>query len=376
MTDIPFSPATFGTTRGAAFDRPLIVTTLVLIAVGLVLSLAATPTITQRLDAGGAFALSIRHALFAAAGLGVIGAVAFFTPLMVRRSAFIVLIGAFVLTLMALAFAPERNGAARWLDMGPISIQPSEFLKPALVVFWAWMLAEQMRRPGFPGRTLSAATFALAAALLLMQPDVGQSALLFAIMAVMLTLSGLSARMLAALAGVTMIGPLAAYWTFPHVRARIDAFLGEPGYQVSRALEAIAAGGLFGRGPGEGVIKRQLPDAHADFVYAVAAEEFGLLASIGLIALYVAFAWRGLSRASRLIDPFSQLATAGLTALICAQAAVHIAVNTSLAPAKGMTLPFVSYGGSSMLGAALSVGFILALTRTRPGAYLYPERAS
>jgi cell division protein FtsW len=154
----------------------------------------------------------------------------------------------------------------------------------------------------------------------------------------------------------------------------VDAFLHpETAYQVGRALDAIASGGVFGRGPGEGVIKRSLPDAHADFVFAVAAEEFGLLASLGVIALFGALAFRGLSRASRLNDPFEQLAAAGLITLLVVQACIHVAVNLSLIPAKGMTLPFISFGGSSMIGSAIALGFCLSLLRDRPGAYLYPR---
>jgi cell division protein FtsW len=179
-------------------------------------------------------------------------------------------------------------------------------------------------------------------------------------------------------AGLAAAGAGAIYQLYPHARERVDSFLnpdGEQGYQVSRALDAIAAGGVFGRGPGEGVIKRALPDAHADFVFAVAAEEFGLLASLGLIVLFGALAFRGLSRASRLNDPFEQLAAAGLTTLLVVQAAIHIAVNLSLLPAKGMTLPFISFGGSSMIGSALALGFCLSLLRNRPGAFLFQGRA-
>jgi cell division protein FtsW len=164
-----------------------------------------------------------------------------------------------------------------------------------------------------------------------------------------------------------------------HVRARIDKFLspgGPSGDQVEMALRTIQSGGLFGRGPGEGIIKDRLPDAHSDFVFAVAAEEFGLIASIGLVVLYGLLVWRGLQRAERVIDPFAQLAASGLLILIGLQAAVHIAVNVSLAPAKGMTLPFVSYGGSSMIGAALTIGFALALLRRRAGGTLYETPAA
>ena len=170
----------------------------------------------------------------------------------------------------------------------------------------------------------------------------------------------------------------AAYLTFDHVQLRVDAFLhpGGPGYQVSRALEAIQSGGLLGRGPGEGVVKDNLPDAHADFIYAVAAEEFGLLASLGLLALYGVIVWRGFAAAARVIDPFAQLAAGGLFALIALQALVHVAVNVSLAPAKGMTLPLVSYGGSSMIGSAMTLGLALAMIRRRPGGQLYDKDQS
>jgi cell division protein FtsW len=193
----------------------------------------------------------------------------------------------------------------------------------------------------------------------------------------MLILSGMALRWVL---GGTVAAGLAAwaiYSFYPHARERIAGFLNpdsDAGYQVGRALDAIASGGVFGRGPGEGIIKRSLPDAHADFVYAVAAEEFGVLASLGLIALFGAFAFRGLSRASRLNEPFEQVAAAGLVTLLVAQASIHIAVNLSLIPAKGMTLPFISFGGSSMIGSALALGFLLSLLRDRPGAYLYAGR--
>jgi cell division protein FtsW len=267
-----------------------------------------------------------------------------------------VIIAAIMLPLCVVAgvIAPEVKGASRWIDLGPLSLQPSEILKPALVVVWAWMLSESMRRDSFPGRQVAIALYVFAAGALLTQPDIGQAALLALVLGPMLMLSGMNWRWLVGGVAALCASAFAIYQLFPHARVRVDAFLGEPGYQVGRALDAIAAGGVFGRGPGEGVIKRSLPDAHADFVYAVAAEEFGLLASLGLIALFGALAFRGLSRAARLTDPFAQLAGAGLVTLLIAQAAIHIAVNLSLIPAKGMTLPFISFGGSSMIGSALA----------------------
>jgi cell division protein FtsW len=239
------------------------------------------------------------------------------------------------------------------------------------------MLGESMKQPGFPGRTVAIALYALAGAALLAQPDIGQTALLGLCLAPMLILSGVALRYVLGGGVLAALGALAIYNFYPHARERVDTFLnpeGDAAYQVNRALDAIAAGGVFGRGPGEGVIKRALPDAHADFVFAVAAEEFGLIASIGLIVLFGALAFRGLSRASRLNEPFEQLAASGLITLLVAQAAIHIAVNLSLLPAKGMTLPFISFGGTSMIGSALALGSCLSLLRDRPGAYLYPGR--
>jgi cell division protein FtsW len=241
-------------------------------------------------------------------------------------------------------------------------------------MFWAWMLSEQMRRRSFPGWPVAAGLYALAAAALLTQPDIGQIVLLGLVLMILMLLAGVDWRWLAGGVAAAGAGAFAIYQVYPHARARIDAFLNpdsEPGYQVGRALDAIASGGIFGRGPGEGVIKRALPDAHADFVYAVGAEEFGLLASLGLILVFAALAFRGLSRAARLNDPFEQLAAAGLVALLTAQAAIHIAVNLSLAPAKGMTLPFISFGGSSMIGSAIALGACVSLLRKRPGAFLF-----
>lgn len=359
--------------RARTYDRPLLVIAAILIAAGILFSMAASPAATARIRIEEAFYFAGRQAAYAALGIVVMLAAASLDPRQLRRAATILAAVALPLCLIVALFGAEVKGAQRWFDIGPVSFQPSEILKPAIVVVWAWMLGEAMRTPRFPGRAVAIALMALCAAVLLAQPDVGQTALLALVLGPMLLLSGIALRWLA---GGLVLGGASAwaiYSFFPHARERVDAFLsaGEPGYQVGRALDAIAAGGVFGRGPGEGVIKRSLPDAHADFVFAVAAEEFGLIASLGVIFVFGALAFRGLSRASRLNEPFEQLAAAGLITLLVAQAAIHIAVNVSLLPAKGMTLPFISFGGSSMIGSALALGFCLSLLRDRPGAYLY-----
>ncbi len=357
-------------------DRPLVSIVAALMAAGLVLSLAASPTAAARYDTDG-FHFALRHGLFAAFGALLAFATASLPSLWVRRGAALLLPLAFLLVAVATFTSRDVQGAARWIHIGSAQFQPSEFLKPVLVVVWAWMLSEHMKRPAFPGHWIAASLYALAAVLLIGQRDVGQTALLGMTLAALMLLAGVSWRWIVGGGVSAAIAAGLLYRFVPYVRDRFDAWFlqdPEPGSQVARALDAIAAGGLFGRGPGEGVVKLRLPDAHSDFIFAVAAEEFGLMASIGLIALFAALVWRGLSRASRLIDPFAQLAGAGLIVLLALQAAIHIAVNMSLAPAKGMTLPFVSYGGSSMLGACLTIGFALALLRRAPGAYLYESR--
>ena len=365
--------------RVRTYDRTLIIVALALFAAGILFSMAASPAATARIRIEEAFYFAARQAAYAVLGLVMMMSAAALDPKQVRRAGTILVAVCLPLAGLAALFGPDVKGAQRWFDFGFFSFQPSEILKPALIVVWAWMLSESMKKPGFPGRLVSIGLMVLAAAALLSQPDVGQTALLLICLAPMLMLSGIALRWVLGGGALAALGAWAIYSFYPHARERVDTWLnpeGDAAYQVNRALDAIAAGGVFGRGPGEGVIKRSLPDAHADFVFAVAAEEFGLIASLGLIAVFSVLAFRGLSRASRLNDPFEQLAAAGLVTLLVAQAAIHIAVNLSLLPAKGMTLPFISFGGSSMIGSALAFGFCLSLLRDRPGAYLYPARRS
>ena len=359
----------------AGHDRALVSAALLLVGAGLVLSLAASPAIADRMGAGSDFYFVWRHVGFAAAGLAACVGCAALSPRDARRFSVILL----VVSIAGLCLVPlvgaEVKGAQRWLRLGAFGVQPSEFLKPALVASAAWMLSERMRTPSFPALRIVACLYALSAALLVAQPDIGQTILIGATLAIVVFLAGVSWVWILAAIAVGIGVFTAAYFSFDHVHARVQAFLhpGGPGYQVERALEAIQSGGVLGRGPGEGVVKDSLPDAHADFVYAVAAEEFGVFASVGLLALYVGIVWRGMARAARVIDPFAQIAAGGLFALLGLQALVHVAVNVSLAPAKGMTLPLVSYGGSSMIGSGITLGLALAFVRARSGALLYEK---
>jgi cell division protein FtsW len=355
-------------------DQVLIVCASIALVLGVLFSMAASPSAAARIRIDEAFYFAARQAGYAALGALLMLGMSAANARTARRTG--VILTTIFLPLCALAawFAPEVKGAQRAFDLGVISLQPSELLKPALVVTWAWLLSAAAgdAQRSFPGRAIAFGLFFLASVSLLAQPDIGQAALLSITFAAMLLVSGLALRWLFAGGAAAALAGWAIYNFYPHARARIDAFInpeGDAAYQVNRALDAIAAGGVFGRGPGEGVIKRSLPDAHADFVFAVAAEEFGLLASLGVIALFAVIAFRGLSRAGRMNAGFERLTVAGMITLITTQAAIHIAVNLSLLPAKGMTLPFISFGGSSMVGAAIAMGMCIAALRDQPGLY-------
>ncbi|HXI87245.1 MAG TPA: FtsW/RodA/SpoVE family cell cycle protein, partial [Parvularculaceae bacterium] len=277
------------------------------------------------------------------------------------------------LFLMALAFliGPDINGAKRWLSIGPLSLQPSEFAKPGFVVAVSWMLAESARNPAFPGKLIAGVAYVVLLFLLVNEPDYGQAMLATAVGALMFFIIGWSWTSIAAL-GVIASGAIASGYLFaPHIAKRIDGFLNPGGagtYQVNKALEAINHGGLFGRGVEGATVKMQLPDAHTDFIFAVAGEEGGFILSVVIVTLFAALVSRLLIRATGLKSLFAQCAVSGLAALIGLQSFINIGVNLRILPAKGMTLPFISYGGSSLLATGLTFGLILALSRVETRA--------
>jgi cell division protein FtsW len=256
-------------------------------------------------------------------------------------------------------------------------------MKPALIVLASWMFAEGQKGEGVPGVSIAFALYGLAVGLLLMEPDVGQTVLITIAFGAAFFMAGVPFAWIMGLGGAAMVGGISLYFVFDHVSSRVNKFLsaddGDPhqsASQVARAQEAIAAGGLFGRGPGEGVMKRNVPDLHTDFIYSVAAEEYGLIFSLLLITLFAFIVLRGLYKSMRLSDPFEQVASGALFVLVGQQAFINIAVNLKMIPTKGMTLPFISYGGSSMLAMGLTLGLALALTRKRPGAYAHGDSPS
>lgn len=350
-------------------DRWTLGAVVVLLALGAVLTMAASPAVAERLGLDS-FYFVRRQFLFLALGFALMLAVSFLSPQGVKRLAAVVLAVSVAMLVVVLFRGVEIKGAVRWIQIAGVSLQPAEFVKPAFAVVAAGLFAHRRMDERFPGFVLAGGLFAVIAALLLLQPDVGQTMLIAAVWGVQFFLAGLPLVLVAAI-GLAFIGAsVGAYFAFSHVQARVDRFLdpaGGEGFQVSRALDALRNGGLFGRGPGEGQVKRVLPDAHADFIFAVVGEEFGAIVGLILISLFLFLVLRGFARALRDWDLFVVIAVAGLLVQFGLQAIINMASAINLMPPKGMTLPFVSYGGSSTLGIALGVGMVLALTRERPG---------
>ena len=354
-------------------DRALLVAALTLMAIGVALSFASSPAaILADESITDPFHYSWRMMVFAGAGLTLMLTTSLLSPRGVRRIAVLGLLGALFVMMLLPFIGDTVKGAARWVNLGPFSLQPSEFAKPSLIVFAAWMFAEAQKGQGVPGVSIAFGVWALTIGLLLIQPDIGQTLLITTTFMAVFFMAGVPFRWIAVLGGMIAAGVAAIYVLFPHVQARVAKFVSpgvEDTHQIDRASEAIRAGGLVGRGIGEGVMKRHVPDLHTDFIYSVGAEEFGLALSLTMIGLYAFIVIRGMRLAMKLNDPFEQTAAAGLFMLVGLQACINVAVNLNLIPTKGMTLPFVSYGGSSMLAMGLTMGFALALTRRRPGAY-------
>lgn len=346
-------------------DRWLLASIVMLMAAGVLFAMAASPP--KALGLGlPAFHFVLRQLVFVPIALALLVGFSLMTPVTTRRVA-IICFGLFYLaTLSTLALAPEIKGSQRWLHIGSFAIQPSEFMKPMFIVTSAWMFAQTKRKEGFPGTQIAIGLCVLVMGTLLLQPDFGQAILLFTVWGAQFFLAGLPMVMIGVLAVAGVGAVIGAYMLLPHVASRIDRFLDPASgdsYQVNTAMEAFTAGGFLGRGPGEGVVKRILPDAHTDFIFAVIGEEFGLIACLILVCVFAFVVIRGFLKVMREEDPFLFLASAGLIVLFGMQAIINICVNIQLMPAKGMTLPFVSYGGSSLLSLSMAMGMLLCFTR-------------
>jgi cell division protein FtsW len=351
-----------------SIDRELLGALIMLLAVGMVLSFGASPAVAERIGLDE-WHFVIRHALFCLLAVPVMLATSLLNQRQARFVALATLVVMTILLWATLHFGTEVKGARRWISIAGWTIQPTEFVKPAFAVIGAWLFSEYMIHRNVPGRAIATIIMGLLVGALLLQPDLGQTALVMATWAVLLFFSGISWWVIVGLGGAAGGLLVGGYAFFPHFARRIDSFINpEDGntYQVDRALQSLMEGGWFGRGPGESVANRLIPDAHADFVFSAAAGEFGIVFCMGLVGLIGFIAIRAMLAAQRQSSLFARLAASTLAAQFAMQSGINLAVNLNLMPAKGMTLPFVSYGGTSMIAVAFGMGLMLALTRTKP----------
>jgi cell division protein FtsW len=350
-------------------DRWSLAAIVALMAFGTMLALASSPAVADRIGVDSLYFVK-RHLIFLPAAAAAIIATSLMTPLQIRRVAIIGFAACLVGLAATLLFGIENNGARRWLSIAGLSVQVTEFAKPTFAVVTAWLLAEKLRDNSFPGHTFTVVTFAALVALTISQPDLGQTAVIGAVWMSQLFLAGLPMALVVGLIVLGLAGLAGSYMTLSHVASRINRFI-DPAtgdtYQIDRSLMAFSNGGWFGQGPGEGTVKNSLPDAHADFVFAVAGEELGLLLTLVIVALFAIIVLRGLLRTMGENNLFVLLAVSGLLVQFGLQTLINMASSLQLIPTKGMTLPFISYGGSSLLAIAIGIGMVLALTRKRSG---------
>jgi cell division protein FtsW len=356
-------------------DRWILAAVGALMVLGLVLTMAGSPPVAERLGLS-TFHFVHRQVLYLIPSVMVLIAASFLSPRQVRRVALFVFIVSIALIVLALLYGHEIKGSRRWI----FGIQPSEFLKPAFVILVAWAFSEGGKRRDVPANLLAALLLVVTVSLLVLQPDFGQTLLVATVWSSLFFMAGLHWFWVAGIGGAGLGGALLAYKLVPHVRARVLKFI-DPGagggmvdtFQIDTALDSFLSGGWFGKGPGEGTVKRILPDAHTDFIFAVTGEEFGVLACLLIVGIFTFIVLRGLFAAARNEDPFCRFAAAGLVLLFGIQSAINMAVNVHLIPAKGMTLPFISYGGSSLISLGLAIGFLIAVLRKRPGSAILAE---
>ncbi len=348
-------------------DRLTLAALGILIISGIVLVTAASPAVAERLGLHP-FYFVYHQLAFLVPTIALIFGISLMDQKMLWRTACVTLAAAMVLMMAAILFGTEVKGATRWVSIMGFTLQPSEFAKPTFAIVSAWLMARHRSIENFPGYQLATALYLVVICLLMLQPDFGMSVVLSSIWGIQIFLSGLPMLLIAALAGLFVLGIFGAYMFFPHVASRIDRFLDPAAgdnYQVQKSLDAFSNGGLFGTGPGHGQVKLTLPDAHADFIFAVAGEEFGMFAVILLILLFYFIIVRSIVRIFRNDDLFIILGVSGLLMQFGLQSLIHMGSSLQLLPAKGMTLPFISYGGSSLLSLGLGMGMLLSLTRKR-----------
>ncbi len=350
-------------------DRWSLAAVATLMGFGVLLTLAASPAVAERIGYDSYYFVK-RQLIYLGPAIGAVIACSMIEPRGVRRLAVGLFLLSLVLMVLTLLIGPEIKGAHRWLTLAGLSLQPSELIKPAFAVVIAWMMSTAKSEEGFPGLVIAFGLYGLVLLLLVLQPDMGMAALISSMFFAQFFIAGMPLYLLGVGVGLAAAGGVLAYTYLPHVTSRIDRFLDPASgdsYQVATGLEAFRNGGLLGRGPGEGTIKEVLPDAHSDFIFAVAGEELGLLACLVIVLLFAFIVLRGIARSFESQNLFVLLSVTGLVTQFGLQAIIHMASTLSLMPTKGMTLPFISYGGSSLFGIAITMGMLLALTRKRIG---------
>jgi len=348
-----------------SMDKGLLNGAFILLLFGLFLTFAASPGVAER-NHIDPYHFIKRQLIFIGPAVFTMMGVAFLSFKSVRRLAGVILLGSLVGMVYVLLFGVEIKGATRWINVFGVGLQPSEFMKPAFAIVCAWLLASGRLIRQFPGYIIAFVLFAIIAGLLFLQPDIGMLLTVSMIFGVQLFLLGIPLSIVGFLSGLLVSGVVAAYFIFDHVHARIDRFLnpakGEA-YQVEKSMETLKNAGWFGKGPGEGVVKYELPDAHTDFILAVSAEEFGFIITFVLVAVFAYIVLRGFWLMRGENNLFCQIAVGGLLTQIAFQAIVNMGSTLNLLPTKGMTLPFISYGGSSLVSIGFAFGAILALTK-------------
>lgn len=346
-------------------DRWMLVLIVALTMVGIWMALTASPAVAERLGLGS-FHFVKKQLAFLTLGMGVVVFVSMLSSAMIRRIAVIGFPISVLLVIATLFIGPEIKGATRWLPLGIFTLQPSEFLKPFFIVTTAWILSAHFNEEEIPAKRVATALYLFVVALLILQPDFGQTVLISTVWISQMALAGLPLMWLSLAGVVALMGLGLGYAFLPHVASRIDRFINPASgdtFQTDKAMQAFESGGMLGKGPGEGAVKLNLPDAHTDYIFAVIGEEFGAIACVMLLMLFAGVVMRGLSNLVEEENPFRLLAAAGLIIQFGLQTLINVGVNLALLPSKGMTLPFVSYGGSSMLALAIGMGMVLALTR-------------
>lgn len=347
-------------------DRVMLLALLLLLVFGVLVSLAASPPIAIK-QGFEPFYYIKRHTLLFIPALILLVTISLLNPAQLRRFSLLILVLGLALMALVLVIGPELNGARRWVKFAGFSLQPSEFVKPAFVVLAAWLFGESRRRTDMHCNELSFILFMLVGGLLMLQPDFGQTLLITLVWGGLFFLAGMPLRWLAMLVLLVAAGTVMAYLLLPHVAERVNLFIDPASgdtMQMDRAIQSFKEGGWFGVGPGEGQLKHQIPDSHSDFIFAVIAEELGIVACLVLLSLIALVVLRGLARAMKQTDAFLRYAASGLIMLFGMQSVINMAVNVGLLPATGMTLPFISYGGSSLIATAIGMGMALSLTRT------------